>query len=328
MLDESDGTYQIVYAYDYDGTIIRFYYDANSGDSVSGADYFYLRNQQGDITTIIDNGGNTVVKYRYDAYGNILGLVDNSTGDIISKMNPYTYRGYRYDSEIGYYYLNSRYYNPEIGRFINADGIEYLGANEDILSYNLYAYCSNNPVMNVDPSGKIALALFLVGGFAIYAAIDIGTVFLQQHQFQYDDNGIEEIIRAVGESINGKIDKHFNVKNYTVYALQDSTGKVVYVGRTTNYEARIKTHELNPFRKGCVPVKIAENLSYSTARGLEQIYMMHYHSIDKMNPTMNQINGIRPQNPNIIDYFRDGLRYIYNSATDEALNIIEFIGGY
>ena len=154
MLDESDGTYQIVYAYDYDGTIIRFYYDANSGDSVSGADYFYLRNQQGDITTIIDNGGNTVVKYRYDAYGNILGLVDNSTGDIISKMNPYTYRGYRYDSEIGYYYLNSRYYNPEIGRFIHADGIEYLGANEDILSYNLYAYCSNNPVMNVDPNGN------------------------------------------------------------------------------------------------------------------------------------------------------------------------------
>jgi RHS repeat-associated protein len=169
VLDESDGTYQLVYTYDYDGTIIRFYYDANSGDSVSGADYFYLRNQQGDITTIIDNGGNTVVKYRYDAYGNILGLVDNSTGDIISKMNPYTYRGYRYDSEIGYYYLNSRYYNPEIGRFINADGIEYLGANEDILSYNLYAYCSNNPVMNVDPSGNFVLS-FIV-------SLAIGTSF-------------------------------------------------------------------------------------------------------------------------------------------------------
>jgi RHS repeat-associated protein len=153
VLDESDGTYQLVYTYDYDGTIIRFYYDANSGDSVSGADYFYLRNQQGDITTIIDNGGNTVVKYRYDAYGNILGLVDNSTGDIISKMNPYTYRGYRYDSEIGYYYLNSRYYNPEIGRFINADGM--LGEMGDIPSTNMYAYCANNPVMYIDPSGNI-----------------------------------------------------------------------------------------------------------------------------------------------------------------------------
>jgi RHS repeat-associated protein len=155
VLDESDGTYQLVYTYDYDGTIIRFYYDANSGDSVSGADYFYLRNQQGDITTIIDNGGNTVVKYRYDAYGNILGLVDNSMGDIISKMNPYTYRGYRYDSEIGYYYLNSRYYNPEIGRFINTDGM--LGEMGDIPSTNMYAYCANNPVMNVDPSGESAI---------------------------------------------------------------------------------------------------------------------------------------------------------------------------
>jgi RHS repeat-associated protein len=100
VLDESDGTYQLVYTYDYDGTIIRFC---------------------------------------YDAYGNILGLIDNSIGDIISAMNPYTYRGYRYDSEIGYYYLNSRYYNPETGRFINADGM--LGEMGDIPSTNMYAYC-------------------------------------------------------------------------------------------------------------------------------------------------------------------------------------------
>jgi len=170
VLDESDGTYQIVYAYDYDGTIIRFYYDANSGDSVSGADYFYLRNQQGDITTIIDNGGNTVVKYRYDAYGNILGLVDNSTGDIISKMNPYTYRGYRYDSEIGYYYLNSRYYNPEIGRFINADGM--LGEMGDIPITNMYAYCANNPVMNVDRTGKFWETVIDIG-FTIWGLVDL-----------------------------------------------------------------------------------------------------------------------------------------------------------
>jgi RHS repeat-associated protein len=166
VLDESDGTYQIVYAYDYDGTIIRFYYDANSGDSVSGADYFYLRNQQGDITTIIDNGGNIVVKYRYDAYGNILGLVDNSTGDIISKMNPYTYRGYRYDSEIGYYYLNSRYYNPEIGRFISSDKV--IGQYRNISSSNMYIYASNNPVNLGDEEGEF---WHLLGGFVVGAAI-------------------------------------------------------------------------------------------------------------------------------------------------------------
>ena len=174
VLDESDGTYQLVYTYDYDGTIIRFYYDANSGDSVSGADYFYLRNQQGDITAIIDNGGNILVKYRYDAYGNILGLVDNSIGDIISAMNPYTYRGYRYDSEIGYYYLNSRYYNPETGRFINADGM--LGEMGDIPSTNMYAYCANNPVMYVDPSGEFIITLSIVLWAAAIGATSGGII--------------------------------------------------------------------------------------------------------------------------------------------------------
>ena len=65
--------------------------------------------------------------------------------------NPFRYRGYYYDTESGFYYLQSRYYDPEVGRFLNADGI--LGANQDILSYNLYAYCSNNPVNLSDPTG-------------------------------------------------------------------------------------------------------------------------------------------------------------------------------
>jgi RHS repeat-associated protein len=110
------------------------------------------------------------VKYRYDAYGNILGLIDNSIGDIISTMNPYTYRGYRYDSEIGYYYLNSRYYNPETGRFINADGM--LGEMGDIPSTNMYAYCANNPVMNSDSLGQFWETIIDVG-FTILGLVDL-----------------------------------------------------------------------------------------------------------------------------------------------------------
>ena len=68
-----------------------------------------------------------------------------------ARHNPFTYRGYYYDDEIGLYYLQSRYYDPATGRFLNADGVEYLGANGDIYSYNLYAYCSNNPVMYTEP---------------------------------------------------------------------------------------------------------------------------------------------------------------------------------
>jgi RHS repeat-associated protein len=91
-----------------------------------------------------------LVEYRYDAYGNRTIVLDDTSG-ILSTYNPYTYKGYRYDQEIGLYYLNSRYYDPVIGRVLNPDGI--LGQTGNILSTNMYAYCGNNPVMYLDPSG-------------------------------------------------------------------------------------------------------------------------------------------------------------------------------
>ncbi|MFA5741714.1 MAG: hypothetical protein WC874_02425, partial [Candidatus Izemoplasmatales bacterium] len=109
VIVETDGIYRIIYTYDYDGTIISFNGDVNINDTTPGQDYFYLRNQQGDITTIVDENGATIVQYRYDAYGNLT-IVSDATEGILSFYNPYTYRGYRYDSEIRMYYLNSRFY--------------------------------------------------------------------------------------------------------------------------------------------------------------------------------------------------------------------------
>ena len=71
---------------------------------------------------------------------------------LIGKYNPLRYRGYVYDEETGLYYLQSRYYNPETGRFINADNPSYLGS-DGITSYNLFSYCGNNPVTGYDPTG-------------------------------------------------------------------------------------------------------------------------------------------------------------------------------
>ena len=80
-------------------------------------------------------------------------MVDNTTNKIGEK-NPYRYRSYYYDTETTWYYLNSRYYNPNIGRFITMDEVEYLGATSSILSYNLFTYCEGNPVNRVDSDGK------------------------------------------------------------------------------------------------------------------------------------------------------------------------------
>jgi RHS repeat-associated protein len=150
VIYETNGTYGLLFHYDYDGTLIGFTGDLNINDGFGGADYFYIRNQQGDITMIVDDQGTVLVEYRYDAYGNRTIVFDYTSG-ILSTYNPYTYKGYRYDQEIGLYYLNSRYYNPAIGRFLNSDGI--LGQTGNVLSTNMYAYCVNNPVMYSDITG-------------------------------------------------------------------------------------------------------------------------------------------------------------------------------
>ena len=105
---------------------------------------------QGDVTGIYDATGDLVAQYAYDAWGNLI-YSDNTD---IANLNPIRYRGYYYDDETGFYYLQTRYYDPEIGRFISPDA--YLSTGQGILGYNMYAYCLNNPVNYYDPTGTIA----------------------------------------------------------------------------------------------------------------------------------------------------------------------------
>ena len=113
--------------------------------------YYYVTNIQGDVIAILDAAGNLVVSYSYDAWGNPISTT-GSMANTLGILNPLRYRGYVYDQETGLYYVSSRYYDPEIGRFINADDIAYLGTG-GLTSYNLFAYCGNNPVMGYDPYG-------------------------------------------------------------------------------------------------------------------------------------------------------------------------------
>jgi RHS repeat-associated protein len=145
----------------YGNNELHFYYDA-SGRPLSvvynGTTYYYVLNLQGDVVAILDTTGAEVVGYSYDAWGNPL----DTTGSMklsLGLYNPLRYRGYVYDQETGLYYLQSRYYDPETGRFINADDTDYLGASGTVLGYNLFAYCENNPVNCSDPTGTDAIWL-------------------------------------------------------------------------------------------------------------------------------------------------------------------------
>ena len=114
--------------------------------------YLFAKNIQGDILYIYDTSGTRLVTYTYDAWGNVTTSYSNGGASTAARYNPFRYRGYYYDTETGFYYLNSRYYDPSVGRFLNADG--YVNANGDILGFNMFAYCGNNPVMFKDPSGN------------------------------------------------------------------------------------------------------------------------------------------------------------------------------
>lgn len=146
---EKTGDNVIYYIRDIKGNLIGMEYNNNI--------YYYLKNNNGDIIGIIDKNNNLIVKYEYDSWGNILFVKDENNNDIINNfdhignINPFRYRGYYYDKETNLYYLNSRYYNPKWGRFISPDKI--IGSNADMISYNLYSYCSNNPINFSDNTG-------------------------------------------------------------------------------------------------------------------------------------------------------------------------------
>ena len=131
---------------------LHFFYDAQNRPAVvvyNGVPYAYVKSLQGDIVAILDESGNTVVSYGYDAWGAPLWCT-GELAETLGKVQPFRYRGYVFDEETGLYYLRSRYYNPGWGRFANADAL--IGAGK-LLSHNLFAYCSNCSVCYTDASG-------------------------------------------------------------------------------------------------------------------------------------------------------------------------------
>ena len=135
--------------------------DGITGCVINNWVYKYEKDISGNVVSLL-SGTFQVARYEYDAWGNCKVLnpngTENTSATFAGNINPIRYRSYYYDSDIGLYYLQTRYYDPETGRFINLDQIEYIDP-EQLNGLNLYAYCLNNPVMNVDPSGHFVLSI-------------------------------------------------------------------------------------------------------------------------------------------------------------------------
>ena len=140
-----------LFSYDSSGNVVSVDYSSNGGSTFTT--YYYLRNAQNDIVKIIDGNGNAVVEYKYDSWGKLL----STTGSLAATLGvnqPFRYRGYVYDTETGWYYLQSRYYDPSVGRFVSADVL--LSTGQGVIGHNSYAYCLNNPIRYMDEGGESA----------------------------------------------------------------------------------------------------------------------------------------------------------------------------
>ena len=151
----------------YGDTVMDFVYDRNGYPYAlyyNGTKYLYRTNLMGDVLAIIDGDGKITATYNYDAWGKVISAPTSGVG----ADNPLRYCGYYYDTETGFYYLQSRYYDPEICRFINADA--YASTGQDVVGYNMFAYCNNNPINCVDSTGDLAVAAS-VGTIVAMAAV-------------------------------------------------------------------------------------------------------------------------------------------------------------
>lgn len=223
--------------------------------------YFYIKNLQGDVMHIATADNTIVASYTYDAWGNIES-VTGTLADTVGTINPIRYRGYYYDNETGLYYLNSRYYDSEIGRFINADS--YVSTGQGILGNNMFAYCGNNPVYRTDPSGQFF-------GIVFGISVLVGTmVSLTSCSAEPEPTPVPDPEHEPYQTADGAA-RAFSEQVYSSSSyIRHEYGTEIY-SRTI---AGITTYNYNPPTSGS-PHQVI--LSGSTPEGTDLVALAHTH---------------------------------------------------
>lgn len=234
-----------VYFYDASGSPVGFRYHKSTYAAEVWDTYFYGKNLQGDITEIYSTDGTVLATYKYDAYGNYKRQMKNGGNSTTAKNNKLLYRGYYYDADLDLYYLNTRYYDPATGRFINADSALY----HDMMGYNLFAYCKNNPINYSDSTGEVAI-LASLGALLYSAAAFVGAVAVTATVIVAVKGAVElgeTISEAVSDAVGEKDSATTRAKAPQQSTIQDNTECVI-----GNSSTEIKTKEKynpNPYAR-------------------------------------------------------------------------------
>ena len=285
--------------------VLKFYYDAEGIPmclDYNGTVYYYITNLQGDVVALADQYGE-VIRYEYDAWGKPISTYYVATPyHDAMYYNPLRYRGYIYDNETGFYYLQSRYYDPVVSRFINSDG----QLNEGFLGNNMFAYCENNPISYYDPDGEFAISAMLIGiavgmviGFTVTACVDYsddgkvfnGSVSAEGYIVNIVVGGL------VGGFTGGVGSSTFTVSLPTLQVLQTTIGTLEIVMGTTT----VGVSGLVVAGAGVVGVAAAGSLMY--------------HKPDSGSIRFNDGTGIDPDTGKPVDNKERAIE-IYRSLKD------------
>ena len=201
-----------------------------SSSSATPVFYYYVTNLQGDVVKILTASGAVVANYSYNAWGKLL-----SSSGTMASVNPIRYRGYYFDAETGFYYLVSRYYDPQICRFVNVDS--QLDSEANFVGCNVFVYCANNPVLRVDPTGCFIKNIIKIVDFVIDA-------------FQFYRNDDKKVKAVDNEDGTIKIKNSANIKTrtarlgYSFYLNHFSEFKDVIKGSSYGVEFEWKVHNI------------------------------------------------------------------------------------
>ena len=304
----------------------------NNGSTT--ATYYYITNLQGDVMYLVDGNGIQVAAYTYDPYGKILSAYGS-----MAEINPLRYRGYYYDAETGFYYLQSRYYDPNTCRFINADS--YASTGQSYLGYNMFAYCGNNPVEWTDADGEFWDLIFDVVSVVTSVVeviknpddpwawaglvgdiVDVAVPFV---------GGVGEVTKAVGavsktadlvdsahdavkvadnavdaaqetKRTLGKIKnaaENLDKGTNSVYVAYHENKTLEYVGITNNFNRRRK--EWEGTREA---IEICSDLDRTSARYVEQAVIETFGMAKNGGTLSNKINSIARTNKKYVGYLQ------------------------
>ena len=195
-----------------------------------------------DVVAIVDSTGTVVTEYTYSPWGEVTSVTGSNV--TLGELNPFRYRSYYYDSDIEMYYLQSRYYDPEICRFINCDDVNYIGATGSAMSYDPFAYCENDPVNMIDPSGSFAVtvgvSVYLAGALIKYTVACL--VVFSSYAILVNSGLIEKLlnclancISCIGNSIKSNID-----------SLKKAISQAVEKAKTKTLTNKTEKHHIIP----------------------------------------------------------------------------------